>query len=46
VTLKHTLVEPGHRGRGADDAQPALREKVQEATNRWQSLIVRTFHGE
>ncbi|MBV9452838.1 MAG: TetR/AcrR family transcriptional regulator [Rubrobacter sp.] len=26
----------------ADDAQPALREKVQQAMNRWQDLIVRT----
>jgi AcrR family transcriptional regulator len=26
----------------ADDAQPALREKVQQAMDRWQDLIVRT----
>jgi AcrR family transcriptional regulator len=26
----------------ADDAQPALREKVQQAMDRWQGLIVRT----
>lgn len=26
----------------ADDAQPALREKVQQAMNRWQGLIVHT----
>jgi TetR/AcrR family transcriptional repressor of nem operon len=28
----------------ADDAQPALREKVQQAMDRWQDLIVRTVH--
>jgi TetR/AcrR family transcriptional repressor of nem operon len=44
VTMKHALSEPGHRGRGADDAQPALREKVQQAMDPWQDLIVRAVH--
>jgi TetR/AcrR family transcriptional repressor of nem operon len=42
--MKHALSEPGHRGRGADDAQPALREKVQQAMDPWQDLIVRAVH--
>jgi hypothetical protein len=44
VTLKHALVEPGHRAAGGRRRLACAKGEDPATDGRWQDLIVRTFH--